>query len=92
MLTIKLLMVFMMKIVESIWLRWILTTCKDSCVSFAVQHQTCRHSILKFFPQNGQVSSPLLNPANKIKNKTYHVVPLIFSNTSILILFFMTTF
>ena len=59
------------------------------CVSFAMQCQICLPRVLKFFPQNGQDSSPLLNP---VKYKTYHVVLLMFSNVSILILFFMMTF
>ena len=80
----------MLKIAESISLSWLLTTCKGYCVSFAVQRQICRPSLLKYFPQNGQDSSPLLNPIKK--RKTNHVVLLMFSNISILILFFMMTF
>ena len=92
MLIIKLSIVSMFKIVESISLPWLLTTSKGSCVSFAVQNQICRPSVLKLFSQNGKVSSPLLNPVKKSNYETYDVVTLKFSNTSILILFFMITF
>ena len=36
----------MLKIVESISLPWLQTTCNGFCVSFAVQRQICRPSVL----------------------------------------------
>ena len=60
--------------------------------SFTVQHPICCPIVLQNFPQNGQVSSPLLNPVNESKCEKHQVVVLIFSTTSILILFFMIIF
>ena len=73
-------------------LPWLLTTWKDSWVNFAVQCSICCPIVVEFFSQDEQVSSPLSTPVKKSMCEIYHVVVLIFSTASILILFFIMIF